>query len=254
MSNNPINGIAYFLNGFSLITQSGVRKWVIIPLLINIVLFTVLIYYAVLYFPVELIMEQVQGWLPDWGWLVATMRWLLWPIFIILAVVVVFFTFTFMANLVGGPFNGLLADAVEKHLTGKTAEAPSESLSKTLIGTIKDPIGRLWYYLKWAIVLLIVSFIPVINIASPVLWFLFGAWIFSLEYADAPLGNHGYKAPAQRKMLAQKRMLTLGFGSAVFVTMFIPFVNLLVMPVAVAGMTSIWVQELAESASVISNQ
>ena len=250
MSNNPISGIIYFFNGFSLITKPSIRKWVVIPLLINILLFSGLIYYAVLYFPMvsEMFMAQVESTLPDWGWLVTVVSWLIWPLFIVLTLVVVFFSFTLVATLIAGPFTGPLANAVYEHLTGKAPESASESLSSSFTGIITDPIEKIWYYFKWAMVLLIISLIPIINIVSPVLWFLFGAWLFVLEYAEVPLANHGYKTPVQRQILAQKRLLSLGFGSAVFVTMLIPLLNFFVLPSAVAGATAMWVNQLEKSA------
>ena len=57
------------------------------------------------------------------------------------------------------------------------------------------------------------------------------------------MGNHGYKGKAQRRMLAQKRLMALGFGSTILIIMFIPFINFLVLPVAVAGATRFWVGE-----------
>ncbi len=250
MSNNPVNGINYFFKGFSLIFKPGIRPWVVIPLLINILLFSALIYYAWQQFPIviETIVAQIESELPDWEWLVSLVRWLMWPLFIVLAPITVFFTFTFVGNLIGSPFNGLLAKAVEKHLTGKTIQSPPESLFGFILGIFWAPIEKLLYYLWLAFLILIVSLIPVINIISPLLWFLFGAWLVSLEYADAPLGNHGYNARAIRKILAQKRTLTLGFGSTVLMVMLIPFVNFFVMPAAVAGTTYMWIHEFADSA------
>jgi CysZ protein len=245
MQNNSLSGINYFIKGFSLIFKPGIRQWVLIPLLINIFLFNLLIYLGWLQFQtvIEIVMPQLQSWLP--AWLIEALRWLILPLFIVIALIVVFFTFTFLANLIGAPFNGLLAAAVEKHLMGKAVESPSEPWYKLMIWIIWSPIEKLLYYLRWAIVLLIVSLIPVINIVSPILWFLFGAWMFSLEYANAHGENHGYKAPAIRKILAKKRLLVLGFGSSVFVAMLIPVVNFLVMPVAVAGATCMWVYEFS---------
>jgi CysZ protein len=246
---NPLNGINYFLQGLSLIFKPGIRQWVLIPFLINLVLFSVLIYYAWLAFPtlIEFLDSQMQTWLPDWTWLVEIMRLLMLPLFAVFVLIVFFFVFTFIGNLIAEPFNGLLAAAVESHLTGKPVNSPNESWFKMMIGFIAEKIGKLFYYLKWAIVLILISLIPIINIISPVLWFLFGAWLAALEYSDAPLENHGYNAPARRKILAQKRILAFGFGSVVLVAMLIPIINLLVMPSAVAGATCMWVSEFADS-------
>jgi CysZ protein len=247
---NPIRGIFYFFRGFSLIFQPGIKRWVFIPVLINILLFSVLVYYAWSWFPnvTGFLATEIEGWLPNWTWMTTVVNWLIWPLVIIFFFLGVFFIFTFLATLIGEPFNDLLAKAVEKHLTGKFPEAPPESVFQMVFGFLAKQIGKLLYYFKWFIVLIIISFIPVINIISPILWFLFGAWLAALEYADSPLGNHGYKSSIQRKILAQKRLLTLGFGSIVLVIMFIPFLNFFIMPVAVAGMTAMWVDELAKSA------
>ncbi len=246
MPSNPISGIGYFFQGLSLIFKPGIRPWVLVPLLINIVLFSALIYFAWLYFPVasEFFIAQVQGILPDWAWLLELMQWIMLPLFFVLSLTVIFFGFTFVGNIIGGPFNGLLSVAVEKHLTGeKPVDASSGSLFKGIISAIAESIGKLFYYFKWAIVLLIISFIPIINIVAPILWFLFAAWLICLEYADVPLGNNNYNFSAQRKLLAEKRMLALGFGSTVTLVMLIPVINFFVMPTAVAGATAMWVHE-----------
>lgn len=248
---NPLNGINYFFQGLSLILKPGIRQWVLIPFLINVVLFSLLIYYGWIGFPtlIEFLDSQMQNWIPDWAWLLEIMRLLMLPLFTVFVLILFFFAFTFIGNLIAEPFNGLLAAAVEKHLTGKAVNSPKESWFKIIIGFIWEKIGKLLYYLKWVIVLVIISLIPVINIISPILWFLFGAWLAALEYSDAPLENHGYNAPARRKILAQKRILSFGFGSVVLVAMFIPIINLLVMPSAVAGATCMWISEFADSAS-----
>jgi len=61
--------------------------------------------------------------------------------------------------------------------------------------------------------------------------------LISLELADAPLGNHGYRAREQRQIMASRRYLTLEFGSVALLLTMIPVVNFIVMPVGVAGIT-----------------
>ncbi len=250
MPNHPLSGIHYFFKGFALIIKPGIRRFVLIPLFINIFLFSALIYYGWLQYQTlsDKLTALLQDWLPNWEWLLTLLHWLLLPLIMVTALIVIFFTFTFVANSISGVFNSLLAEAVEKHLTGKAIESPAEPWSNLIIGITWGVIEPLWYYLKWVIVLSILSLIPVVNLISPLLWFWFGAWLVSLEYADAPLANHGYKPPVQRQILAKKRLLTFSFGSTVLAAMLIPGVNLLVMPVAVAGATSMWVHEFAKLA------
>jgi CysZ protein len=61
------------------------------------------------------------------------------------------------------------------------------------------------------------------------------------------MGNHDLSFADQKKRLSQHRGLTLGFGGSVMVLTTIPLINFVVMPLAVAGATIIWVEQLAVS-------
>ena len=241
-----LNGTYYFLKGLILITKPGIRIWVIVPLLINILLFSMLIYYSLVYFPImlDIVIGYLQSPMPKWAWMFEIILWIILPLFIMFALMIFFFVFTFVANLISEPFNGALSSAVEKHITGYNVQSPSEPIFKIIINFIGEKLEKLWYYFKWIVLLSIISFIPIINIISPILWFLFSAWVAALEYFDPVLANHGYSVPEQRKLLAKRRTLTLGFGISVIVAMFIPVINFFVMPAAVAGATHMWVQKL----------
>jgi len=264
MLNNLLTGSLYFFKGFTLLTKPNIRQWVLIPLLINVILLSALIYFSWLQYEMlfDIFANQLPNWLseklPDWLLLdlnkliVAVGRFLL-PLFITIALIIIFFSFTFVGNLMAAPFNALLAEAVEMHLEGvemhlteKAVYSPSQPWYWFLVGILWKPFEKLLYYFSLVIMLLIVSFIPIINYIAPVLWFSFSAWFVSLEYAETPIKNHGYNVLAIRYILSTKRMLVLGFGGTALLVTFIPLVNFLVMPVAVAGATCMWVSEFDE--------
>ncbi len=235
----PVSGAGYFLRGLKLLGAPGVRGYAALPLAINVVVFSLLIWLAVDQFGA--LLDWMMPRLPDW---MAWLAWLLWIVFALTALVVVFFTFTIVANLFGAPFNGLLAEAVERHLTGAEAAEGggiTEAL-KQAPAAILDELRKLLYVVTQAIPLLILFLIPLLNLAAPVLWALFGAWILAVEYADYPMGNHGLKGKEVRRLLGEKRLLSLSFGGATMVATMIPGLNLLVMPAAVAGATVMWVE------------
>src|SRR5438045_20778 len=100
MTNHPLIGASYFFEGLQLLLKPGIKKFVIIPLLINIVLFIGLFFLAKHYFA-ELNMWLIQH-LPTW------LHWLknvLWVLFFISFFLVMIFTFVTLANIVGAPFN-----------------------------------------------------------------------------------------------------------------------------------------------------
>ena len=101
---------------------------------------------------------------------------------------------------------------------------------------------KLIYFILWVIPLLIISFIPVINIISPVLWILFSSWILSLEYIAYPMENHNIFFKETRAEVRKRRSLAFGFGAAAMVMTLIPIINFFVMPAAVAGATAMYVE------------
>jgi CysZ protein len=244
MKNNPLLGAAYLLRGFGLIRQPGLRRYVVIPLIVNTVLFSALIGFWASRF------NRIMEWLLPSGW--AWLEWLLWPLFAVGAALVVFFGFTLLANLVGAPFNDRLSEAVESRLTGRPS--PSENgIGGMLSGfgvSILSEAGKLVYWIGWSVPLLILFFVPVVNVVAPVIWMVFTAWMLAIEYLDYPMSRNGLSPVRQREILGSSRLTSLGFGSAVMVLTLIPFLNFLAMPTAVAGATALWVDQLSKDHSI----
>ena len=242
MISNPISGATYFINGLSLINTSGIRRFVFVPLLINILIFSAGLWFAITQF--ETFIEWALSSLPDWlSWL----EWIMWPLFAVTFYGLVFFGFSIIANIIAAPFNGPLAAAVERRISGNE----NFSSNKTFIQEAKDSIGNELIKLRYSLYLMmplvflsLISFaFPLISPAVAVLWMVYTVWILTLEYADFPMANHGMPFRHIREKLANKRFLSLGFGSMVMLATLIPFVNFLVMPVAVAGATKMYVTE-----------
>jgi len=219
-------------SGFGLLFSSGIKRFVIIPLIINAGLF---------YIAIELLRNQLDTWLEQLlpGWL-SWLEWLILPLFWIAILLIVFYTFTVIANLIAAPFNSLLSSRIEAQLTGKKPEdINSDSFFRLMARTSKSEIQKIFYAIKWFIPLLIITVIPVINVASPFLWILFAAWFFALEYNDYPLANRGHFFEDVKTYNRKNRMRSLGLGTAVFIMTSIPVVNFFAMPVAVAGATKL---------------
>ena len=184
-------------------------------------------------------------WLSDqWSWL-DWIGWLLWPFFVVISLIIVFFCFSIIANLIGAPFNGLLAAAVENTLSGTTE--PTQTgiggfVREIWLG-IKAEFIKFLYFLIRALPLLLLFLIPLVQAVAPVIWFLFGAWMMALEYLDYPMGNHGLFFPDIRARIRVKRALAIGFGSGVLLLTMLPVVNFIAMPVAVIGATRLYLNE-----------
>lgn len=236
------NGGRYLLNGFRLINQPGVRRFAYIPIFINTLLFIAAIWLGISQFDSWMTTFTPQ-WLPDW--LVTALMWIIWPLFAILIAVVVFFTFTVLANLIAAPFNGLLAEAVELQLSG--GKPPEQQLVQLIADTprmIWNELRKLGYFAKWMVPMLLISWIPGLNLFAPLLWIAFSSWTLALDYHDYPLGNHLMGFKKQRSLLGKNRTLAMGFGATTLIATMIPVVNFLVIPAATAGATKLFVERL----------
>ena len=237
-------GIGYALSGFSLITQKGIRPFVVIPLLVNIAVFAFGIWLAKSQF--DILMSKMLGWLPSW---LSWVEWLLWPFFAVLIFIAVFYSFTLIANLIASPFNSLLAERVEQKLKGQAVpefKGIKENL-KNAGKAVGSEISKAMYSLKWLPILILISVIPVVNFVAPFAWAIYGAWMLSLQYTDFAMGNHQLFVKDELPLLRKNRSMALGFGGILTVLMMIPVVNFFVMPVGVAGGAAFWVKRLSKS-------
>ena len=142
------------------------------------------------------------------------------------------------------PFNALLAIRVEAHL-GHKPEGEDPGLIALIPRTIGREFAKIAYFLPRMLALVLLSFIPVLQVAAMPLWLLFGAWMMSVQYTDYAADNNMVSFAGLRERLGEARMDSIVLGGAVYLAMLIPLVNLVVIPSAVAGGTVYFVRRLA---------
>ncbi|EOT8212541.1 sulfate transporter CysZ [Escherichia albertii] len=234
----PRSGFYYFAQGWKLVSQPGIRRFVILPLLVNILLMGGAFWWLFTQLDVWIpsLMSHVPGWLQ---WL----SYLLWPVAVISVLLVFGYFFSTIANWIAAPFNGLLAEQLEARLT--VATPPDTGI----FGIMKDVpriMKREWqkfaWYLPRAIILLLLYVIPGIGqTVAPVLWFLFSAWMLAIQYCDYPFDNHKVPFKEMRTALRTRKITNMQFGALTSLFTMIPVLNLFIMPVAVCGATAMWV-------------
>lgn len=234
----PSSGAGYFLHGIALAFTPGIRRFVLIPLIVNLLLMGTLIY---------IVMSKLEIWISDWlthlpTWL-NWLSYLLWPLLTIAILVICSYFFSTVANWIAAPFNGLLSEHLEAKLTGK--RPPNEgfvAIIKDLPRIFKREWQKLAYYVPKALGLFLLMWIPLIGqTIGPVLWFLFSAWMLSIQYCDYPFDNHKVNFEDMKESLRQQKSRSLSFGVITLIFTMTPILNLFVMPAAVCGATAMWV-------------
>lgn len=244
MKGNVVGGIGYLVEGAKLLSHPSLRLFVVIPLAVNILLFGSLLWLGLSY--LTDLMDRWLGAIPDW---LSFIEWILWPLIGLTLSLVTGYLFTAMALIIASPFNGLLAEKTEELVTGR--EVPAiEGLGAALMmvprGILRE-LAKLLYYLPMAAFVLVVTFIPVLNAAAPVLWFLLGAWMMSIQFVDYPVDNHQLDFADVKEAVRSRRLSSMGFGGAVALCAGIPVINFFVVPAAVVGATLLWSKELKQT-------
>ena len=235
-----IRGSRYLFKGFGLILKPGLRRFIAIPLAVNTLVFTALIWVFAGQFS-----SLIDWLLPDSGsaWIQVAAS-ALWLLFVAASVLLVFFAFSLVANLIGAPFNGLLSEKVEAYLRGSLGSGDStdfKAILKSIGPTLKNELIKLAFIAGLMITVLVTALIPVLNIFFPMVWSMLGAWLLALEYLGYPMENNGLTFKSVRQKIKQKRALSMGFGIAVMGATLLPVLNFLIMPAATAGATALWV-------------
>jgi CysZ protein len=240
MIRQSANGMRYVLKGINVLFKPGIRLFVILPLAVNVVLFGLFMWLGVEYFS-----DFMNEYIPRLPQALQWLEWLIWPLFLVSFLLIGFYCSLLIANLIAAPFNGMLSEAIEKHLTQANSIPDVSWLEgiRQIAPALVNEVRKTAYFLLRAIPLLLLFIIPGINIIAPLLWFIFSAWLLAMEYTDFPMANHGILFDELRTKLRQKRFLVISFGAAVMLLMLVPVFNFFVMPVAVAGATVMYVEE-----------
>lgn len=227
------HGIGCFIAGIHLIRQPNLRRFVIIPLLVNVVLFSFASWLLWHY-----LSTTVDEMLPSWlSWL----AWLILPVFMMSILAVVYYSFTLVANIIAAPFYGQLAKGVEAQLKGQPyVDIESDSLLREVLQMLGLECRKLSYYLLRAIPLLILSIIPGVNVISLPLWLLFSAWFLTFEYGGYSFENHKILFNEQKRILNKSRLNSMTFGGISLLATMIPIVNLFAPAITVAGATKMF--------------
>ncbi|MGY6213570.1 sulfate transporter CysZ [Methylolobus aquaticus] len=223
---NALAGATLLLRGFTRLGQRDIRLLVIAPLLINLVVFSVALWVAGHYF--ELFLQWI---LPTW---LDFLRWILWPVFGALFVLLVFFTFTLVANVLGAPFHALLADRLLGQ-AGVLDRARRDSIVRSTWRSMSAELRRVLGFLLRALPVFVLFVIPGINMIAPPLWLGVTAWYITRNYFSYPLDTLGLTFAEQESRLKELGLLRLLFGLTVQVGLSVPLLNVLVPPAAVAA-------------------
>ncbi|CUB03616.1 sulfate transporter CysZ [Marinomonas fungiae] len=243
MITHPFSAVGAIIEAFPLLLSRRLRLFLLAPIFANIALMVLLYTVALSYMGVAV--DEMMGFLPEW---LSFLNWLFYLLLNIVVGLLMFYSFSVGVNILAAPFMAFLAEKVEERQTGKQFDEDMSFAGLMLIAgrSLKRELQKLAYFLPRFLGLLLLSFIPVINVVAPFLLVLFSAWMLALQYMDYAFDNNKIPFPEMRASLREKPLLCWTFGFIVMFAVTIPFLNLFIMPIAVVAATLLWIKLFSE--------
>lgn len=237
-------GVYYFLSGFRLIFAKGLKRYTLIPLLLNTLLFLFIWSFAL--YELHLLVGWLNSHIPSW---LHGLSVLIYLIAIIGLLLFSAWFFSLFALILAAPFYAFLCEKVTLELGGKHPDTPLTFKQFLQIApkALSREIMKMLSFLPWVIAILVYYFIPVLNLFTGVFWLMLLSWFNVIAYVDYPFDNHQISFQNMKHQLRQKPFLSFGFGFTATLFLMVPFFNIFVIPAAIAGATKMYLGEFASN-------
>ncbi len=237
-------GFRYVLRGFKfpLIEHPRLIGFVVVPALINVLLFVGLLAAMGTWgggWVSGLLDGAIAG---EHAWYVTPFVWLLrifsWLVVATVIGALSFVTVYLIGGVIAAPFNDVLSEKVESIRMG-TPEPPF-SLKKT----VGDALFAMGQELRRVVLLLLVYAVllplHLVPVFGTVIWAWLGFLILALDQLDIPLTRNRYRLTDRIGAVKQNVLVSTGFGAACAALLWVPLLNFLCLPAAVVGGTLLY--------------
>lgn len=242
MIQNIFRGLQVYTGAYGLISKLKLWKYFVIPVIISIVVFTMIFVSA--YGLSDNLGEWMAGiWIWETGKATFTAISTFIGGIVIFAIGLILYKHIIMA--LSSPFMSPVSEKIEAYFTGKPAKNyVSTNFSKQLVRGIRIGLRNLSKELLYTLPILILKFIPVVNIFSTILLFLVQAYYAGFANMDYTLERH-FKYKDSVAFIRQHRGLAIGNGIGFLLLLLIPVVGvILVLPLSVTSASVIAVDLL----------
>jgi CysZ protein len=245
-----IAGAVYPFRALGVLRRSrSLWKYVIIPLLVNIVV-GITLYAGLLWAGLRGIDNLLLG-LPEWA---MVFEILLQVVLVVLLLIVIGFVLLQFGVVLGAPWYGQLAEHLEQLYTGHKWEQPA-----TVMNIVRDIGHALAFEMKKLLLLvgvgvpvLLLHFLPPVgSVAATVGGISLAATITCLDFFDASLGRRRLHFRKKLGIIWRNLPASGGFALVCLGLVSIPFINLLAIPLCVTAGTlffcdRVWAELRAE--------
>ncbi len=242
MIQNIIKGLQVYSGAYALISKLKLWKYFVIPMLISLVVF------ILIFVSSYTLSDNLGEWIASiWVWETgkATITFISTLIagIIIFTLGIIMFKHIIMA--LSSPFMSPVSEKIESYYTGEPAiNITNATFSKQLVRSIRIGLRNLAKELIYTLPILLLKFIPVVNIFSTALLFLVQSYYAGVSNMDYTLERH-FSYRESIAFIKKHRGLAIGNGIGFLLLLFIPIIGvILVLPLSVTSASIIAVDLL----------
>lgn len=251
MIKNIFKGIKAYSGTFQLISKLGLWKYFGVPMLISFLTATLILIAA--YSLADDFGSYISKlWAWEWG---KETFFLISEIFSgFLILVVGFILYKHIVMALSAPFMSPVSEKIEAHLLGIDHHHRNTSFKSQLWRGIRINLRNLAMELMLTIPILILSFIPIINIFTTFTLFMIQSYYAGFGNMDYTLERH-FKYRESIDFVKQHKGVAIGNGIVFMLFLLIPVVGIiLVLPLSVTAASTETVKLLAEKKQITLNE
>ena len=251
MINNILKGIQAYAGSFALISKLKLWKYFAIPILISVLTAAIIGLSAYgLSDNIGRFIAHIWPW--DWGSETFTSISTFIGGLVVIAIGLILYKHIIMA--LSAPFMSPVSEKIEAHLTGiEKHNHRKTSFREQLWRGIRINVRNLGKELLFTLPLLLLKFIPVVNIFSTVLLFLLQAYYAGFGNMDYTLERH-FKYRDSINFVGKHKGIAIGNGIVFMLFLLIPVIGvILVLPLSVTASSVNTVKLLEQEKSLNQN-
>jgi CysZ protein len=233
---DAVGGAALLLKGFRFLAQRPKLFWLgAVPPFIMSVVFGALL--VLLITRLGAIADAITPFADGWAEAARTAMQVLAGAGVLgVTLLVMIISFSTLTMAFGAPIYDKISEAVDTELSGGLPDT-GEPWSSSLPRALRQSVALIAISVAAAVPLFLCQFIPVVGqTVIPVVSACFGGWMLCFELIGPSFERRGSPTLAQRRAAMQRRRWrVLGFSVPCFLLLAIPFVAVVVFPVATAG-------------------
>lgn len=233
MFKNILEGLQAYTGAFTLISKLKLWKYFLIPIAISLVVAT-LIGVSAYSFSDNIGALISKIWVWDWGKETFSSIGNFIGGLLILTLGLIVYKHIIMA--LSAPFMSPVSEKIEAHITGQTAHSHrNTSFKAQLWRGIRLNLRNLVMELLLSIPILLLSFIPLVNVLTTILLFLLQAYYAGFGNMDYTLERH-LKYTESLQFVRERRGIAIGNGIVFMLCLIVPVIGvILVLPLSVTA-------------------